>query len=48
MRSASYDDVIIGAGIVGLTVARELKERAPSARIAILDKENTVGVHLLR
>lgn len=45
MPSTSYDYVIIGAGIVGLTVARELKQRTPSARIAILDKEETVGVH---
>src|SRR3990167_7090778 len=45
MQNTIYDFVIIGAGIVGLTVARELKERMPRARIAILDKEEAVGMH---
>lgn len=40
-----YDFVIIGSGIVGLTVARELKLRLPSANLAILDKEDTLGMH---
>lgn len=41
----SADYVIIGAGIVGLTIARELKQRSPAARIAILEKEAEVGLH---
>ena len=45
MSSITYDFVIVGAGIVGLTVAKELKFRNPTARIAILDKEETIGVH---
>ena len=45
MPNRSYDFIIIGAGIVGLTVAHELKQRMPLAQIAILDKEGTVGVH---
>jgi L-2-hydroxyglutarate oxidase LhgO len=40
-----YDYVIVGAGIVGLTVASELKRRTPSVRIAILDKETVLGAH---
>lgn len=40
-----YDFVIVGAGIVGLTVANELTERYPLARIAILEKENQIGCH---
>lgn len=39
------DFVIIGAGIVGLTTAYELKFRFPSARIAVLEKEPDVGLH---
>ncbi|MFK5947889.1 MAG: L-2-hydroxyglutarate oxidase [Methylococcales bacterium] len=45
MLGTSYDFVIIGSGIVGLTVAQEITFRHPSAKIAILDKEQAVGVH---
>ena len=45
MTESSYDFLIVGAGIVGLTVARELKARHPSARIGIVDKEAGAGVH---
>ncbi len=43
--SSSYDFVIVGAGIIGLTVAFELRRRHPSASIIILDKESDVGLH---
>lgn len=36
---------VIGAGIVGLAVARELGRRLPDARITVLDKEHEVGRH---
>jgi len=39
------DYLIVGAGIIGLTVARELKQRAPQAKIIILEKEPHVGQH---
>ncbi len=39
------DFVIIGAGILGLTVARELKFQYPKSSIVILEKEHTVGLH---
>ena len=39
------DFVIIGGGIVGLSVARELRRRDPGARIVVLEKEPRVGVH---
>ncbi len=45
MSEHIYDYLIVGAGIVGLTVAHELKTRAPTARICILDKEDNSGVH---
>ncbi|KTD24148.1 L-2-hydroxyglutarate oxidase [Legionella maceachernii] len=41
----TFDFIIIGAGIVGMTVARELKQRLPLATIVILEKEDHVGVH---
>lgn len=45
MTQNSYDYLIVGAGIVGLTVAHELKARFPSARIGVLDKESNPGMH---
>jgi len=41
----STDYLIVGAGILGLTVARELRKRHPSASITILEKEATLGKH---
>ncbi|ETO06434.1 hypothetical protein RFI_30966 [Reticulomyxa filosa] len=40
-----YDIIIIGAGVVGLSTARELKMRHPSLKIAILEKECEVASH---
>jgi 2-hydroxyglutarate dehydrogenase len=42
---ADHDVAIVGAGIVGLAVARELLIRRPGLRVAVLDKEDRVGVH---
>jgi len=39
------DYLIVGAGIVGLSTARELKRRDPSATIRIIEKEPHLGVH---
>jgi 2-hydroxyglutarate dehydrogenase len=41
----SYDRVVIGAGIIGLAVARELLSRRPDAKIAVVDKANRVAAH---
>ncbi|HET9030968.1 MAG TPA: L-2-hydroxyglutarate oxidase [Candidatus Aquilonibacter sp.] len=41
----TYDVIIVGGGIVGLATARELLERSPDLRLAILEKENTLGAH---
>ncbi len=45
MTENSYDYLIVGAGIVGLTVAHELKTRFPSAKIGVMDKESNSGLH---
>ncbi|MDB6170594.1 MAG: dependent oxidoreductase [Verrucomicrobia bacterium] len=37
--------VIIGGGIVGLAVARELLARAPESAVTVLEKEDGVGRH---
>jgi L-2-hydroxyglutarate oxidase len=39
------DFLVIGAGIIGLSVARELRRRDPGARITVLEKEPRIGAH---
>jgi L-2-hydroxyglutarate oxidase LhgO len=39
------DYLIIGAGIIGLAIARELKMRHPGASISIIEKEPDVAYH---
>src|ERR1035437_4010714 len=36
---------VVGAGILGLTVARELSLREPSATISVFEKEPTLATH---
>jgi (S)-2-hydroxyglutarate dehydrogenase len=45
MNAAIFDCVIVGAGIVGLTVAHEVLRRRPTARVALLEKEAALGLH---
>ncbi|HEU4347434.1 MAG TPA: L-2-hydroxyglutarate oxidase, partial [Actinoplanes sp.] len=37
--------VVVGAGILGLAVARRLAMTRPGARITVLDKEDRIGAH---
>jgi (S)-2-hydroxyglutarate dehydrogenase len=39
------DVVVVGAGILGLAVSREVLLRRPGTALSILEKENRVGVH---
>ena len=39
------DILIIGAGIIGLSIAREIQNRYPGTRVLIIDKENGPGRH---
>ncbi|HVA22987.1 MAG TPA: FAD-dependent oxidoreductase, partial [Chloroflexota bacterium] len=41
----TYDVAVIGAGILGLGTARELLQRHPKLKLAVVDKEPRVGVH---
>ena len=45
MESLKSDVVIIGAGVVGLFVARELAQRYPQKEIILIDKETYLGEH---
>jgi L-2-hydroxyglutarate oxidase LhgO len=40
-----WDYLVVGGGIVGLTVAHELINRYPDAKIAVLEKETCLGKH---
>ncbi len=40
-----FDIIVVGAGIVGLTVSAELLKRQPRARLAVLEKEPEAGLH---
>lgn len=37
--------VIVGGGIVGTATARELKERHPGLKVAVLEKESELAKH---
>jgi len=39
------DFVVVGGGVVGLSIARELKRRHPKASVALLDKEDGPSRH---
>ena len=40
-----YDFIVIGAGILGLCTANEIRRRYPQAKIVILEKEFNIGMH---
>ena len=43
--SKKYDFVIIGAGIIGLAVARQILIKNPKFKVLVLEKEKRVGMH---
>jgi L-2-hydroxyglutarate oxidase LhgO len=45
MRIITTDFLIIGAGIIGINIALELRKRHPNKKIIILEKESTLGEH---
>lgn len=45
MREFKKDFIVVGGGIVGLTIARALKLKYPNAEIVVLEKESVLGLH---
>ncbi len=45
MKTAKADYLIIGGGVVGLAIAKEIKGRFPSSTVAVLEKEPAVALH---
>lgn len=45
VRLSSVDYLIVGAGIVGLSIAKELKARMSQSKIIVLEKEEMPGLH---
>jgi len=45
LNNKEYDQVIIGAGIVGISLGLALLERDPNRKVLIIDKEEKPGVH---
>ncbi|MCB1180290.1 MAG: L-2-hydroxyglutarate oxidase [Leptospiraceae bacterium] len=41
----SFDFIIAGAGIIGTTISLELKQKFPSSKILIIEKEKTPAYH---
>ena len=40
-----YDYLVIGAGIIGLNIAKSLQERFPQSKILVIEKEKEVAMH---
>ena len=45
MESSQYDVAIIGGGILGLSTAMQLLERAPGWRVTVVEKEDGLANH---
>ena len=45
MSAVTSDFLVIGGGIVGFAIARELRRRHPAASITLLEKETKCGLH---
>lgn len=45
MASARYDTIVVGAGIVGLAVAREVLARRPGSRLLVVEREDEPARH---
>ncbi len=44
-RGEVYDVCVVGGGIVGMATAREVLNRFPNMRVAVVEKESEVAHH---
>jgi len=42
---ATCDFLVIGGGVIGLSIARELRRRRPNTHIVLIEKESSCGAH---
>jgi L-2-hydroxyglutarate oxidase len=40
-----YDHIVIGAGIVGISIGLAILERNPDKKVLVIDKEAKPGIH---
>ncbi|HWB59080.1 MAG TPA: L-2-hydroxyglutarate oxidase [Chthoniobacteraceae bacterium] len=45
MSATTPDFLVIGGGVVGVSIARELKRRHPAAGVSLIEKEADCGLH---
>ena len=45
MTQLSFDVIIVGSGMVGMSLAFQLTERYPDLSIVVIDKEPEIGRH---
>ncbi|MCE2453833.1 MAG: FAD-dependent oxidoreductase, partial [Nitrospinae bacterium] len=45
MNRTTWDVIVIGGGILGLSTAMEITRRRPGKRVLVLEKEPDVGRH---
>jgi NADPH-dependent 2,4-dienoyl-CoA reductase/sulfur reductase-like enzyme len=46
-KDSLYDLVVVGGGIVGLATAREASIRYPDKQIALVEKEEQLGMYYI-
>jgi L-2-hydroxyglutarate oxidase len=44
-RMTTCDFLIIGGGVIGLSIARDIRRRQPNARVLLIEKESSCGAH---
>lgn len=45
MEKVKVDYLVIGAGILGLSIAKNIRDKKPYAKVMVIDKEKEIGSH---